>query len=123
MLRHKALIQCARLAFGFAGIYDEDEATRIRDSGTLVERVDAPSTQRAHLKSVLAASQQHFAQAAVTDVEQLDPQGDLASLTAEVIAAQDRDEAAVVLDRARSILGEDEFSELAANFAAAWDNV
>lgn len=29
MLRHKALIQCARIAFGFAGIYDEDEAERI----------------------------------------------------------------------------------------------
>lgn len=25
MLRHKALIQCARVAFGFSGIYDEDE--------------------------------------------------------------------------------------------------
>lgn len=29
MLRHKAMIQCARLAFGFAGIYDADEAERI----------------------------------------------------------------------------------------------
>jgi len=29
MLRHKALIQCARLAFGFVGIYDQDEADRI----------------------------------------------------------------------------------------------
>lgn len=29
MLRHKALIQCARIAFGFAGIYDHDEAERI----------------------------------------------------------------------------------------------
>ena len=29
MLRHKAIIQCARIAFGFAGIYDEDEAERI----------------------------------------------------------------------------------------------
>lgn len=29
MLRHKALIQCARLAFGYVGIYDEDEAERI----------------------------------------------------------------------------------------------
>ncbi|MGH2506916.1 MAG: phage recombination protein Bet, partial [Ktedonobacteraceae bacterium] len=29
MLRHKALIQCARLAFGYTGIYDEDEAARI----------------------------------------------------------------------------------------------
>ena len=29
MHRHKALIQCARIAFGFAGIYDADEAQRI----------------------------------------------------------------------------------------------
>jgi phage recombination protein Bet len=29
MLRHKALIQCARIAFGYAGIYDQDEAERI----------------------------------------------------------------------------------------------
>jgi phage recombination protein Bet len=31
MLRHKALIQCARIAFGFGGIYDQDEAERIID--------------------------------------------------------------------------------------------
>jgi phage recombination protein Bet len=29
MLRHKALVQCARLAFGLVGIYDQDEAQRI----------------------------------------------------------------------------------------------
>jgi len=29
MLRHKAMIQCARLAFGYTGIFDEDEAERI----------------------------------------------------------------------------------------------
>jgi hypothetical protein len=37
MLRHKAMIQCARLAFSFVGIYDQDEAERIiepeRDMG------------------------------------------------------------------------------------------
>jgi phage recombination protein Bet len=32
MLRHKALIQCARLAFGFTGIHDADEAERIIES-------------------------------------------------------------------------------------------
>lgn len=32
MLRHKALIQCARVAFSFSGIYDEDEAQRILDA-------------------------------------------------------------------------------------------
>ena len=31
MLRHKAMIQAARLAFGFGGIYDQDEAERIID--------------------------------------------------------------------------------------------
>ena len=32
MLRHKTMIQAARLAFGFAGIFDEDEADRVRDA-------------------------------------------------------------------------------------------
>ena len=35
MLRHKAMIQCARIAFGYGGIYDHDEAERI------VETIDA----------------------------------------------------------------------------------
>ena len=37
MLRHKAQIQCARIAFGFAGIYDEDEAARMIDMGAADE--------------------------------------------------------------------------------------
>ncbi len=32
MLRHKAYIQGARIAFGFGGIYDEDEASRIQET-------------------------------------------------------------------------------------------
>jgi hypothetical protein len=32
MHRHKTLIQCARIAFGFSGLYDQDEAFRIIDS-------------------------------------------------------------------------------------------
>lgn len=39
MLRHKAMIQCARLAFGYAGIYDQDEAERI------VEKDITPTTE------------------------------------------------------------------------------
>lgn len=34
MMRHKALIQCARIAFGFAGIYEQDEAERILEMGS-----------------------------------------------------------------------------------------
>lgn len=33
MLRHKAFIQAARYAFGFSGIYDEDEGQRIAETG------------------------------------------------------------------------------------------
>ena len=33
MFRHKVLIQGARIAYGFTGIYDEDEAERIVDMG------------------------------------------------------------------------------------------
>lgn len=29
MLRHKALIQCVRVAFGFSGVYDEDDARTV----------------------------------------------------------------------------------------------
>lgn len=37
-LRHKAFIQAGRMVFGFAGIYDDDEAQRIVESGA---RADA----------------------------------------------------------------------------------
>jgi phage recombination protein Bet len=47
MLRHKAMIQCARLAFGFAGIYDQDEAERIAEAapieGTARRVTEAPT--------------------------------------------------------------------------------
>lgn len=39
MLRHKAIIQCARVAFGFSGIMDEDEASTIKAvAGVVVEK-------------------------------------------------------------------------------------
>jgi phage recombination protein Bet len=41
MLRHKALIQCARIAFGFGGIYDQDEAERIVEAVSVdAKRID-----------------------------------------------------------------------------------
>jgi hypothetical protein len=46
MLRHKTFVQGARLAFGFAGVFDEDEAQRIveRDMGS-AEEVKGPVVQ------------------------------------------------------------------------------
>lgn len=46
MLRHKAMIQCARLAFGYTGIFDEDEAQRI------VEKDITSDTQVIHEQPV-----------------------------------------------------------------------
>ncbi|CAG4889554.1 recombinase family protein [Paraburkholderia gardini] len=43
MLRHKAMIQCARLAFGYVGIYDQDEAERIVDMGPVSEVKKTPT--------------------------------------------------------------------------------
>lgn len=40
MLRHKTMIQCARLAFGYGGIFDQDEAERIVEA-TPVKVVDS----------------------------------------------------------------------------------
>ena len=37
MLRHKALVQCARLCFGLSGIYDPDEAQRIQAAQTPIK--------------------------------------------------------------------------------------
>lgn len=41
MLRHKAMIQCARLAFGFSGIVDPDEAERVMESPKAQTTIDA----------------------------------------------------------------------------------
>jgi phage recombination protein Bet len=45
MHRHKAEIQCARIAFGFAGIYDADEAERIVESSSVIE-INSPELPR-----------------------------------------------------------------------------
>ena len=45
MLRHKTKIQAAREAFGFAGIYDRDEAERISEM-TPVEMIEPPPEEQ-----------------------------------------------------------------------------
>jgi phage recombination protein Bet len=42
MLRHKALIQAARYAFGFSGIYDEDEGEKIAEMRDVTPRDEPP---------------------------------------------------------------------------------
>jgi phage recombination protein Bet len=56
MLRHKAMIQAARLAFGYGGIFDPDEAERIveREMGRAEVVTDPPASRTASVKARLA---------------------------------------------------------------------
>jgi hypothetical protein len=55
MLRHKAMIQCARLAFGFAGIYDEDEGRRIAEAheAEIIAAAEPPKAEKKALRGAL----------------------------------------------------------------------
>ena len=61
-LRHKAMIQCARMAFGYGGIFDQDEAERIteRDMGA-AEVVSSRPAQAAAPAALPNYSQDAFA--------------------------------------------------------------
>lgn len=50
MLRHKAMIQCARLAFGFVGIYEQDEAERIIE--TTAEHIPSSTIEMPKAKQI-----------------------------------------------------------------------
>lgn len=45
LLRHKSLIQCSRIAFGFTGIYDQDEAERIIEGQVVAEGGSSSQTE------------------------------------------------------------------------------
>lgn len=62
MLRHKAMIQCARLAFGFVGIFDQDEAERIAEA-------DAASGSIKQARNPHAAAEQN-----ATDISEFEAQ-------------------------------------------------
>lgn len=67
MLRHKSLIQCARIAFGYTGIYDEDEADRILEKD-VTPRVYASQTAADALSP---PPRNEFHEQLITDLEQV----------------------------------------------------
>jgi phage recombination protein Bet len=54
MLRHKAMIQCARLASGYIGIFDQDEAERIleNDATPSVKQTRSPAAAAAQNQTI-----------------------------------------------------------------------
>lgn len=57
--RHKAMIQCARMAFGFGGIYDDDEAARISEAAAPMKQID-PATGEITAKTLPAYTDEAF---------------------------------------------------------------
>lgn len=81
LLRHKAMIQCARLAFGFGGIYDQDEAERVVE-GQVIHQ-ETPPALAAINEAVTPKASVTFAQVAeaistAESPEQLEVATDLA---------------------------------------------
>lgn len=61
MLRHKAMIQCARLAFGFGGIYDADEAERIMENIQPAKVIDPETGEIKTASTLTTYSDENFA--------------------------------------------------------------
>ena len=134
MLRHKALIQGARLAFGFAGIYDEDEAHRMREMGD-AEQVERPgssiSAVREHIKRKgaavdvvdMATGEVQAGAVETAAPPPADPSTPglldkpLPQLLAELDKCKDADAASLVLDTARH-LAEPEYGQLVEAYRA-----
>lgn len=68
MLRHKSLIQCARVAFAFAGIYDEDEASRIIEGEVVRENAER-SAETAQLNETLMSSIKETEEAEFAEID------------------------------------------------------
>lgn len=61
MLRHKAMIQAARLAFGFGGIYDQDEAERIIETtGVTIDQATGEITGKREERKPEPLAQSEF---------------------------------------------------------------
>lgn len=111
MLRHKAAIQCARYAFGFAGIYEEDEAERIAASNARDVSPPVPPMPPIPIVPALAAPQAVPTPPVPTPVvpEPPMPSAPAKSIDPEAMIAEFRE----AMDAA----------EDAASIAEAWDDI
>lgn len=118
MLRHKAMIQCARLAFGFVGVYDQDEAERIVERDITAESEvlpasDKPQTSRTEaVKDKLKARQQKAPAA--------DPAQQQGMTFAQVDEALQKATTAEELDTAADLIGSVENPEHRAELSAIY---
>lgn len=110
MLRHKAFMQCARVALSFVGIYDEDEAARIVE-GEASRVIDDGNETVANLNAKIApkasdAKAERIAESAPVATEKAPAEKSILTFTADEVRA--KLEAAADLDavaEARSLIG------------------
>lgn len=90
MHRHKVFIQCARLAFGFGGIYDEDEAMRVIEGQTIEGTTATPDrSATARLSAALGTTPAPAPQSEPRPLEDLE---------LDIETAKSQDELKSVLD-------------------------
>lgn len=108
MLRHKSMIQCARLAFGYSGIYDQDEAERIiKGSATLTPlEAEAPAIAAINAKVKPKKS-------APIEVVQAGEAVSYATVRDLLERAKTDDDRALAADMIRSVADETQRAELA----------
>lgn len=107
MLRHKAMIQAARYAYGFSGIYDEDEGAKIAEMRDVTPQRDEPPAppQIASPQTVAAPpvqpAQEVIPPAGNKDVPNPaeDPEAFVKFVSVELMAAKSGDELNAVWDR------------------------
>lgn len=90
MLRHKALIQCARVAFGIAGIYDEDEGERIAIAQA-VEAAPPKRGRRATASELLKETAKPALESAKEPVAKPAPAPEEAPVEAELLPSDNSD--------------------------------
>jgi phage recombination protein Bet len=74
MLRHKSMIQCARLAFGFVGVFDQDEAERIIEKDITPAADLLPMTSRTEaVKAKLRGKAAQAVDAETGEISQPEP--------------------------------------------------
>lgn len=123
MLRHKALIQCARLAFGFAGIYDPDEAERMTQHMGPADEVGAAVkaqqlTDTLGKRGKVAASKVDKETGEIVDVQAKPAASLLPDYIEKLQAATGEEAAALLLDEARDLLSAEDMAQLGQAFEA-----
>lgn len=91
MLRHKALIQCARLAFGFVGIYDQDEAERIVEAEVREVPRHSPTRNVEEVSSISDARAQELRDACEMAIHKF-AEGDEVAAYEQISGVDDGDE-------------------------------